>query len=62
MKICRSAYKAHSNRYTAEYWDYAGLAKAGGVGVAKGAIGLAGIPGDLQTSPARRASHVACQR
>lgn len=29
--------------------DYGGLAKAGGVGVAKGAIGLAGLPGDLQT-------------
>lgn len=29
--------------------DYGGLAKAGGIGVAKGAIGLAGLPGDLQT-------------
>jgi hypothetical protein len=26
--------------------DYGGLAKAGGIGVAKGAIGLAGLPGD----------------
>lgn len=29
--------------------DYGGLAKAGGVGVAKGAIGLAGMAGDIQT-------------
>ncbi len=28
--------------------DYVGLAKAAGIGVAKGAIGLAGLPGDLQ--------------
>src|SRR5258708_31888466 len=29
--------------------DYGGLAKAAGVGVAKGAIGLAGMPGDVQS-------------
>ncbi len=29
--------------------DYGGLAKAGSIGVAKGAIGLAGLPGDAAT-------------
>lgn len=38
--------------------DYAGIAKQGGVGVAKGAIGLAGIIGDIQQIAKKAGSYL----
>lgn len=39
--------------------DYAGLAKAAGIGVAKGAIGLLGLPGDAAALAKKGADYVA---